>query len=81
MIDFAPKVFLGLIAVCFTSLTIQLIPISRQASSWNRCFEKTSSSLSQVQAFNQIDSHSREVLSVMICNGAVFDSKIRTNSQ
>ena len=81
MIDVPPKFFLGLIAVCFTTVSIQLIPLSKQASSWNRCLKKTSESLSKVKAFQQIDDQSKEVLSVMICNGAVFEPKLKTNIQ
>ncbi len=81
MIDFTPKVLLGILAICFTSVTIQLIPLSKQASSWNRCLKKTSASLSQVKAFQQVDDQSKEVLSVMICNGAVFEPKLKTNIQ
>ncbi len=81
MIDVPPKLFLGLIAVSFTTLSIQLIPLSKQASSWNRCLKKTSSSLSQVKAFQKIDDQSKEVLSVMICNGAVFEPKFNKNIQ
>ena len=75
------KVFLGVAAVCFSTLTIQLIPLSKQASSWNRCLKKTSASLSQGKAFQQIDDQSKEVLSVMICNGAVFEPKLKPNIQ
>ena len=81
MIDVPPKFFLGIIAVCFTTVSIQLIPLSKQASSWNRCLKKTSESLSKVKAFQQIDEESKEVLSVMICNGAVFEPKFKSNIQ
>ncbi len=79
MIDLPTKIFLGLITVCLTSVSIQLIPLSKQASSWNRCLKKTSASLSQIKAFQQIDDQSKEVISVMICNGAVFEPKFKTN--
>ena len=81
MIDVPPRFFLGIIAVCFTTVSIQLIPLSKQASSWNRCLKKTSESLSKVKAFKQIDEQSKEVLSVMICNGAVFEPKFKSNIQ
>ena len=81
MIDVPPKFFLGIIAVGFTTVSIQLIPLSKQASSWNRCLKKTSESLSKVKAFQQIDEQSKEVLSVMICNGAVFEPKFKSNIQ
>tara|TARA_B100001996_G_scaffold248158_1_gene192290 strand:+ start:1072 stop:1317 length:246 start_codon:yes stop_codon:yes gene_type:complete len=81
MIDVPPKISLVLIFVFFTTVSIQLIPLSKQASSWNRCLKKTSASLSQLKAFKQIDDQSKEVLSVMICNGAVFEPKLKTNIQ
>ncbi len=81
MIDVPHKLFLGFICLCVTTVTIQLIPLSKQASAWNRCLKKTSESLSQVKAFQQIDDQSKEVLSVMICNGAVFEPKIKSNIQ
>ena len=81
MKEVTPKFLLGLLAISFTTVSIQLIPLSKQASSWNRCLKKTSSSLNQVEAFKQIDDQSKEVLSVMICNGAVFEPKLKTNIQ
>ena len=79
MIDYSSKILLGLIAVSFTTVSIQLIPLSRQASSWNRCLKKTSETLSFVKAVQKMDDQGKEVLSVMICNGAVFEPKIKTN--
>ncbi len=81
MIDLTPKFLLGLLAIGFTSVSFQLIPLSKQASSWNRCLKKTSASLSKVKAVENIDDQSKEVLTVMICNGAVFEPKVKTNIQ
>tara|TARA_B100000700_G_C14796840_1_gene738601 strand:- start:172 stop:417 length:246 start_codon:yes stop_codon:yes gene_type:complete len=81
MIDVPPKFFFGLVVVSLATLSIQLIPLSRQASSWNRCLKKTSASLSQVKALEKINDQNKEVLSVMICNGAGFEPKIKTNFQ
>ena len=81
MIGISHKLFLGLIGIFLTTVSIQLIPLSKQASSWNRCLKKTSESLSKVKAFQQIDEQSKEVLSVMICNGAVFEPKFKSNIQ
>ena len=75
------KTYLGLLVVGFTSLSIQLFPISRQASSWNRCLRKTSETLRQVKAVKKMNDESKEVLSVMICNGAVFEPKFKSNMQ
>ena len=81
MINVPHKFIFGLLAISFTTVSIQLIPLSKKASSWNRCLKKTSVSLSQVKAFKQIDDQSKEVLSVMICNGAVFEPKFKSNIQ
>ncbi len=78
MNDFISKFYLGVIAVCFTTLNIQLIPLSKHASRWNRCILKTSATLSQINAVEKMNDESKEVLSVMICNGAVFEPKFKT---
>ena len=81
MNTFIPKIYLGLLAAGFTTLSILLFPISKQASSWNRCLKKTSSTLGQVKAVEKMNEESKEVLSVMICNGAVFEPNFKTNMQ
>ena len=81
MNNFISKICLGLLSVGFTTISILLFPISRQASSWNRCLRKTSETLSQVKAVEKMNEESREVLSVMICNGAVFEPKFKSNIQ
>ena len=73
------KVILAILAVSFTTVSIQLIPLSKKASSWNRCIKKTSVSLIKVKAVTKLDEESREVLSVMICNGAVFEPRFKSN--
>ena len=75
----SPNFLLGLLLVFFSTLTIQLIPLSKKASSWNRCLKRTSESLSQVKAVQKMDEESKEVLSVMICNGTVIEPKIEAN--
>ena len=79
MNDVYSKISLGLIAVGFTTLSIQLFPISKQASIRNRCLRKTSETLSHVKAAMKMNDESKEVLSVMICNGAVFEPKFKAN--
>ena len=81
MNNFISKIYLGFLAVGFTTLSIQLFPISKQASIWNRCLKKTSETLSQVKAIKKMNDESKEVLSVMICNGAVFEPKLKSNIQ
>ena len=79
MNNFISKIYLGLLAVGFTTIAFLLFPISRQASSWNRCLRRTSETLSQVNAVKKMNDGSKEVLSVMICNGAVFEPKLKSN--
>ena len=67
------------IAVSISTVSIQLIPLSRQASSWNRCLKKTTETLKLVKAVRLMDDKGKEVIAVMICNGAVFEPKINTN--
>ena len=81
MNNFIFKIYLGFLSVGFTTISILLFPISRHASSWNRCLRKTSETLSQVKAVEKMNDESREVLSVMICNGAVFEPKFKSNIQ
>ena len=81
MNDFYSKFYLVVLALGFTVLAIQLIPISKQASSLNRCIRKTSETLSQVKAVKKMNDESKEILSVMICNGAVFEPKFKANIQ
>ena len=78
---FISKIHIGLVAVGFTTLSIQLFPISKQASIWNRCLRKTSETLSQVKAVKKMTDDSKDVLSVMICNGAVFEPEFKTKMQ
>ena len=81
MNNFIFKIYLGLLSLGFTTISILLVPISRHASSWNRCLRKTSETLSQVKAVEKMNDESRELLSVMICNGAVFEPKFKSNIQ
>ena len=81
MKDIFPRICLGIVSVSFATLSFQLIPLSKQASSWNRCLKKTSLTLSKLKAVKKMDDQSIEVLSVMICNGAVFEPKLKANIQ
>ena len=59
-------------------IAIELIPVSRQAAYWYRCLDRTSASFSKVKTIQAIDDQSKEVLAVMICDGAVFAPKLKT---
>ena len=81
MDNFISKLYLLFLAIGLTTLSIQLYPISKQASIWNKCLRKTSETLSQVKAVKKMNDESKEVLSVMICNGAVFEPKLNSKIQ
>ena len=75
------KICLGLFAFALAIVAVELIPLSKQASSWNRCLKKTSETLKQVKSVQLMDDKGKEVIAVMICNGAVFDTKVKTKIQ
>ena len=81
MNDFYSKFYLGFLALGFTCVSIQLFPIAKQASRWNQCIKKTSETLTHVEAVKRMNDDAKEVLSVMICNGAVFEPKLKANIQ
>ena len=58
-------------------ISISLIPISRKANYWNRCFDKTISWFNEKD--NDIkdwDKSSKESIAVAVCNGAVYEPKV-----
>ena len=75
------KIFLGIISVVVTCLSIELLPVYKKASSWNSCIKKTTETLKQVNAVQLMDDEGKEVIAVMICNGAVFEPKIKASIQ
>ncbi len=61
-------------------IAISLIPVSRKATYWNRCLDKT------VRWFNENESDlkgwdkiSKESIAVAVCNGAVYEPKVKIN--
>lgn len=71
------KVFLGIISVSVTCVAVELLPVSKRASSWNSCLKKTTETLKQLSAVQLMDDEGKEVIAVMICNGAVFEPKLK----
>tara|TARA_B100000700_G_C15016195_1_gene843402 strand:+ start:1528 stop:1788 length:261 start_codon:yes stop_codon:yes gene_type:complete len=78
---FLSNLLLSLLAICIATIAIELYPLSKQASTWNRCLKKTSQTLKQVKTIQLMDDKGLEVLSVMICNGAVFEPKFKNNNK
>ena len=60
------------------SIRSELIPVSRQASSWNRCLDGTTKLLDKSPELNGWDKKGKESLAVAICNGAVYEPKLET---
>jgi len=61
-------------------IAASLIPVSRKAAYWNRCLDKT------VRLFNDSekglkgwDKEAKESLAVAVCNGAVYEPKLKRN--
>ncbi len=71
------KFFLAITSIAVTCVAIELLPISKKASRWNSCINKTTETLKQVTAVQLMDDKGKEVIAVMICNGAVFEPKIK----
>ena len=75
------KIFLGITSIALVCIAIELVPVSKRASSWNSCLKKTTETLKQVNAIKLMDDKGKEVIAVMICNGAVFEPKIKATIQ
>ena len=57
-------------------IAISLVPISRKAAYWNRCFDNTLSWFNEED--NDLkgwDKTSKESIAVAVCNGAVYEPK------
>ena len=58
-------------------IAVSLIPVSRQASYWNRCLDKTVRWLDvKDNGLEGWDKASKESIAVAICNGAVYEPKV-----
>tara|TARA_Y100001970_G_C14131433_1_gene801924 strand:- start:1155 stop:1412 length:258 start_codon:yes stop_codon:yes gene_type:complete len=63
-------------ALIFISITIY--PISRRASYWNNCLNKTIRWINDKEKnLDGWDKESKETLAVAVCNGAVYEPKLR----
>ena len=59
---------------------ISLIPISRKALYWNKCFKKTFQWIDKNEMeLKNWDRTSKEIIAVAVCNGAVYETEIKTN--
>ena len=61
-------------------ILISLIPISRKALYWNKCFKKTFQWIDKNEMeLKNWDRASKESIAVAVCNGAVYETEIKTN--
>ena len=59
---------------------ISLIPISRKALYWNKCFKKTFQWIDKNEMeLKNWDRASKEIIAVAVCHGAVYETEIKTN--
>ena len=72
------KAFFGVIALGVTCIAIELIPISRQASYWNHCLDSTIDWIDDVPDLKEWEKNAKESLAVGVCNGAVYEPKLKT---
>ena len=60
-------------------IAISLIPISRKAAYWNRCLDQTVRWINEKEKdLKGWDKQAKESLAVAVCNGAVYEPKLKT---
>ena len=78
-----PKIIKYCVIISTTGLVlifISLIPISRKALYWNKCFKKTFQWIDKNEMeLKNWDRASKEIIAVAVCNGAVYETEIKTN--
>ena len=56
---------------------ISLLPVSKKAFYWNKCFKKTFQWIDKNEMeLKNWDKASKESISVAVCNGAVYEPKL-----
>ena len=78
MVESLQKAFFGVIALGVSCIAIELIPVSRQAAYWNRCLDNTVKWINQKGDLKGWDQKAKESLAVGVCNGAVYEPKLKT---
>ena len=65
-------------ATSIVLILISLIPVSKKAMHWNQCFKKTYQWIDKKEMeLKNWDKSSKESIAVAVCNGAVFDPKLK----
>ena len=78
-----PKVIKYCVITSTTALVlifISLVPVSKKAFYWNKCFKKTFQWIDKNEMeLKNWDRASKEIIAVAVCNGAVYETEIKTN--
>ena len=77
-----PKVITYCVIISTTALVlifISLIPVSKKAFYWNKCFKKTFQWIDKNEMeLKKWDKASIESIAVAVCNGAVYEPELKT---
>ena len=77
-----PKVIKYCVIITTTAIAlifISLIPISKKAFYWNKCFKKTFQWIDKNEMeLKNWDKASKESIAVAVCNGAVYEPELKT---
>ncbi len=73
------KAFFGVIALSVSCIAIELVPVSRQAAYWNRCLDNTLVWINESPDLNGWSYKAKNSLAVGVCNGAVYQPKLKTD--
>ena len=66
--------------IALVLIAISLIPISRKALYWNRCLAQTILWINEKEKdLKGWDKQAKESLAVAVCNGAVYEPKLKRN--
>ncbi len=77
--DSLQKVFFGVIALGVSCIAIEMVPVSRRATYWNRCLDSTLVWINEATDLNDWGDKAKQALAVGVCNGAVYEPKLKTD--
>ena len=61
-------------------ISILMIPVARKASYWNKCLNNTIRWINEKEKdLDGWDLEAKQTLSVAVCNGAVYEPKLKNN--
>ncbi len=75
--DSLSKAFLCVIALGVSFIAFQLVPVSRKARYWNRCFDSTLGWVNDKSDLDGWGEAAKQSLVVGVCNGAVYESTLK----